>query len=85
MSYSIDPNEVSKYREAVRAVQAGEQETLMRHAEQEEERIKNTVWDMNKFYREFWYGTDETAPIWVYLVAFGTIFSVVWFFGIRNG
>ena len=45
---------------------------------------ENTFWDMNKFYREFWYGTDETAPIWVYLVGFGAIFSVTWYFGIRH-
>ena len=37
---SIDPNELTKYREAIREVQAREQATLMRHAERAEEREK---------------------------------------------
>ena len=45
---------------------------------------ENAFWDVNKIYHAFWYGTDEEPPVWVYLVGFGAIFSVTWYFGIRH-
>lgn len=45
---------------------------------------ENALWDVNKIYRAFWYGTDEEPPIWFYWVGFGIMFTVIWFFAWPN-
>ena len=41
---------------------------------------ENAFWDGNKIYHAFWYGTDHEPPVWVYLVGFAAMFTVIWFF-----